>query len=204
MKLFYIYRITNLANGKTYIGQHKYKFLDDSYFGSGVAIKAAIKKYGKSNFKKEILYSRIKNQDTADSMEKFAISKERSIGKAEYNLIEGGHGYRPVGSWKKSEEWKARMSVIMRGKVFSDEHRANLSKRKLGNKNAKGRISSDEYRQKQRDSHLGKIKTEDAKQKTSVSCKNRMEPIKKAYADYKQNHSITWNEFQKLYKSGSL
>lgn len=33
--MFYIYRITNLVNSKTYIGQHKHKKLNDSYLGSG-------------------------------------------------------------------------------------------------------------------------------------------------------------------------
>lgn len=33
--MYYIYRITNNINGKTYIGQHKYKKLNDYYMGSG-------------------------------------------------------------------------------------------------------------------------------------------------------------------------
>lgn len=33
--MYYIYRITNKVNGKTYIGQHKYKDLNDGYMGSG-------------------------------------------------------------------------------------------------------------------------------------------------------------------------
>ena len=54
----YIYKITNLINQKYYIGKRHTKSndpLNDGYWGSGKLIKAAIKKYGLSNFKKEIL-----------------------------------------------------------------------------------------------------------------------------------------------------
>jgi len=104
---WYIYRITNNINGKTYIGQHKYQKLNDSYMGSGKAIKNAIKKYGKTNFTKEILYCDIYRQDTADSIEMFAIHKEKKAGHAEYNLSNGGEN-----SWKFDTimEWYECMS----------------------------------------------------------------------------------------------
>ena len=58
----YIYKTTNLINGLIYVGQHKAtKFEPNRYMGSGNNIKAAIKEFGKENFKCELL-------DTAETL----------------------------------------------------------------------------------------------------------------------------------------
>jgi group I intron endonuclease len=48
-----VYITTNLINGKKYIGSDSNN--NPSYYGSGVSLIKSIKKYGKENFKKEIL-----------------------------------------------------------------------------------------------------------------------------------------------------
>ena len=86
--MFYlIYKITNKANGKFYIGAHQTERKDDSYMGSGKAIVSAIKKYGFENFSKEILVE-------CDSLEEmFACEKQLVVvGNTSYNLMEGGKG----------------------------------------------------------------------------------------------------------------
>jgi hypothetical protein len=50
MSYGYIYKTTNLINGKIYIGQHK-GCLSSHYIGSGKLIRWAINKYGKRNFR---------------------------------------------------------------------------------------------------------------------------------------------------------
>ncbi len=51
----YIYRTTNLVNGRMYIGKHKANKFDTSYLGSGKILKQAFDLYGRENFKCEIL-----------------------------------------------------------------------------------------------------------------------------------------------------
>jgi hypothetical protein len=48
-----IYKTTNLVNGKQYIGRDSHN--NPNYLGSGPLLKKAIKKYGKENFKKEVI-----------------------------------------------------------------------------------------------------------------------------------------------------
>lgn len=61
---WYIYRIINNLNGKDYVGKRKHQDsdspLEERYMGSGKLIKEAIVKYGRENFKKEILDDEIK------------------------------------------------------------------------------------------------------------------------------------------------
>lgn len=54
---YYTYKITNKLNGHYYLGRRKSATRPekDRYFGSGLGLKAAIKKYGKENFEKTIL-----------------------------------------------------------------------------------------------------------------------------------------------------
>lgn len=72
MKYFGLYKITNLVNGKMYIGQHITSDLDDGYMGSGILISRAIKKYGVDNFRKEWLMF-CEDEDELNYMERVFV-----------------------------------------------------------------------------------------------------------------------------------
>lgn len=85
----YIYKITNLINGKIYIGQHiQYTKSIDSYMGSGILLKKAQKKYGISNFKKEIIEEC--TLENINEREIYWISEFNCITPNGYNLAKGG------------------------------------------------------------------------------------------------------------------
>lgn len=90
-KYYLIYQITNLVNGKIYIGKHKTTNIEDNYFGSGNLIRAAINKYGLENFVKTILF-KLQNEEEMNLLEKCVITPEFCQRKDTYNIMEGGTG----------------------------------------------------------------------------------------------------------------
>lgn len=89
----YIYKTTNIINNKIYIGQKKNsEFLKDKYLGSGKYLKHAIKKYGKENFKVELLDT-AESQEDLDKLEKYYISYYNALDfNIGYNIANGAVG----------------------------------------------------------------------------------------------------------------
>lgn len=93
----FIYLTTNLVNGKKYIGQHIISNTkrDETYLGSGTYLIKAIKKYGKENFKREIIDTAV-SKDELDFLEAWHIYiRKADKSKDYYNVAPGwsGTGY---------------------------------------------------------------------------------------------------------------
>ena len=180
--MYYIYKITNLVNGKTYIGQHKYEKLDDYYMGSGKHLINAQKKYGIENFKKEILIFNVAKKEHIDLLEKTFIASERKkVGPENcYNITDGGEGGN--GGLNKghhhSEETKRKISEANKGKHHSEETRRKISESQKGeNHNFYGKHLSEETKKKiskamkGNQCHKGHLHSKEAKKKMSEAHK---------------------------------
>ena len=121
-----IYKITNLLTGKMYVGKDETSNPD--YFGSGVLIRKAIKKYGKENFKKEIL-AETDDKFELRNLEKYFIqtleSYRREIG---YNISLGGDGGDTISNNPNRAEIIAKISKLQKGIPKSKEHIEALKK----------------------------------------------------------------------------
>lgn len=92
----YIYEITNLINGKKYIGKRSCKcpIEEDKYMGSGTKLKEDFKKYNKENFKKEVLEI-CKDENEVYKREKYYLDiYDASNDPMYYNIKNSSEGKR--------------------------------------------------------------------------------------------------------------
>jgi group I intron endonuclease len=165
---YIIYKITNIVNNKIYIGKHQTKNINDNYYGSGIALEKAIKKYGKHNFTKDILFI-FDNEDDMNTKEKEIVTEEFIATNKTYNMGVGGEG----GSHFK-------------GKTHSVETRKKLSEI------AKNRITSKETREKISEANRERVLSEETKKKLSEKAKIRF-----ANKEERLKHSETMIQFYK-------
>jgi len=102
MKYYTIYQTTNLINNKIYIGLHITEDINDKYLGSGIFLKKAIKKYGKENFKKEVLFV-FDNQKDMIKKEIEIVNEKFILREDTYNMTKGGYGLSTLSETKRLE-----------------------------------------------------------------------------------------------------
>lgn len=133
----YIYMTTNLLNNKRYIGRKTSKvFLSTDYLGSGVHLKRAINKYGKENFKVDLI-EECATYDELVEREMYWIAYYNAVQSPSfYNASAGGYqeGFTP------GEDNIAKKPEI----------------RALNSAKHKGKKMSLEFKERQREIHLGK------------------------------------------------
>ena len=131
----HVYRITNLINGKLYIGlttttlekRWKKHIKDATVSNRPHAIHNAIRKYGAESF---FITSLFETNDlkTLNHVEKMMIESNNSMYPNGYNLHGGGNAH------SISEYTRLLMSVAQRGKKQSEETKTKRSVRLSGRK----------------------------------------------------------------------
>jgi group I intron endonuclease len=187
-----IYKTINLINGRYYIGKDAKD--DKNYLGSGIALKSAIKKYGKENFEKHILHH-------CDTLEELNILEKEYVNESvisdpmSYNIALGGQGGDLSKFVKKSRKGKTYDELY--GEELAKELRHKRSESSKGEKNGMygkhltagekngmygkkgslcpnhGIVRSPEVRLNMRNAQLGKKASEDTKKlmRSSASTK---------------------------------
>ena len=108
---YFIYKTTNLINGKYYIGMHATNNFDDGYLGSGKALTKAIEKYGKENFKREELEYFTCYKDLSIAEQRY-VTQDVVSDPNSYNMLTGGLG-----------------GPTFKGKTFSEESKRKISEK---------------------------------------------------------------------------
>ena len=171
--IYYIYKITNLRNGKVYIGMHRTKSLDDGYMGSGKLLKVAIKKYGKDNFQKEILEI-FDNEEDMILKEKELVTDEFVLSEDNYNIMPGGkfgsleRNNLTFKSRKHSKDTIEKIRSAAIGRRHSDDSRKKISKNNFS--------KTDPVKQKEHAKKAGSYaRSEEHKRKISEAIKNKLQ-----------------------------
>jgi len=102
----YVYITTNISSGKQYVGDHSTDNLEDGYLGSGIILSKVIKKYGRKNFKREILELFESKEEAFNAQEKY-INEYNTLTPEGYNISPAGGTQSNKGF---SDDMKKRLS----------------------------------------------------------------------------------------------
>lgn len=154
----FIYITTNLVNGMRYLGQKKFCKGWKQYLGSGTVIKQAIKKYGKENFHRTIIYICYSEDELNKAEYDLSIFLDVVEGDGWYNLVYGGG---TSCGWHMPEETKEKIRQKRLGVTLSEETRRLLSQKLSGENNPwYGRKHTDEELEKMSVNRKGKCAEE--------------------------------------------
>jgi group I intron endonuclease len=171
----FVYLITNLINGKRYVGQTS-KSLEHRFKGhcaneSGCwLLNQAIQKYGANNFSIEPIIE-VDTKILANEFEIELIIRYCSKAPNGYNLTDGGDG-----CFNPSLETREKLSKWQKGRKFTLEHRQKLSEA------AKRHRSSEGVREQMSKRQILRMSNQDNRNALSETLKivmNRPETLEK-------------------------
>lgn len=175
-KYHFIYKTTNLLNGKYYIGMHSTDNLNDGYMGSGRRLRYSINKHGKKNHKVEILEF-VLNRKELIKREKEIVSSDEILKMNCMNLMPGGTG----GLISKEHHKKMRdgatnwLNNKWEEKEFREKH-CELSGKRMEQHHKDGKIKYDTF--------TGRTHKKKSKKKMSDKAKLRLKEKNSQFGTY--------------------
>lgn len=129
---YYIYETENLINGKKYIGKRctDRSVFNDYYLGSGINLNKAIEKYGKENFRKQILEICSSKKELSEKEKQYIEKVDAPNNPMYYNISAGGDGGNTYAG-KTEEELKEIVDKIQKNRHLdkhTEESRRKMSK----------------------------------------------------------------------------
>lgn len=126
----YIYKTTNIVNGRVYIGKHCSEEYDNKYYGSGTILCKAIEKYGLTNFTNEIICTANTIEELNQLEKRYIRYYKEKYGRKCYNIASGGDGGNVLlyANQEKIDKFIEKMTVINKERCASTEFREKISK----------------------------------------------------------------------------
>ena len=123
-RFHFTYKTTNLINGRYYLGMHSTNRIDDGYLGSGKRLYYELNKYGRDNFKFEIL-EQFESREQLVQAEISLITEQDLKNSNCLNLKQGGSG-----GWSNEVREKAKIAAksYMEDKWTMPEYREKMIK----------------------------------------------------------------------------
>lgn len=137
LKHHHIYAIHDTTFKKIYVGKHSCNepdFLDTKYFGSGIALRKRMEKYGKSGLKR---YQLTKYDNLPDCLraERYFVGYEEVRSSGWYNLvIGGGYAESPYRHYILASVSESPVPIDDTGIDFNDIHSTHVRINKVDEK----------------------------------------------------------------------
>ena len=160
-KYHFIYKTTNLLNGKYYIGMHSTDNLNDGYMGSGKRLRYSINKHGKDNHVVEALEF-FEDRKKLIAKEKEIVTLNEIAKEKCLNLCVGGEGgfISEEGHRKGTKKMVEIISERMKNDTnFYDNWKKSVSNA-LKKRHKEGKIKYDTFTGKKHSEETKKIMSE--------------------------------------------
>lgn len=204
-KYHYVYKTTNLINGKFYVGRHSSNKNPekDNYLGSGKVLNKSLRKYGYKNFKREILEFCF-DFGILCKQEEYWIEELQAVENG-YNVTKVSKGFgigesHPMFGVKRFGELNSNF-----GNKMSEEAKAKISKINKGKTpHNKGVPMKEEQKLKLSLFRKGKKASEETKRKISAKTKGKNNPRYGVVLSEEIKNNISKAKKKKFIINGSI